>query len=93
MPAGVGAPPLDTTSAIPFFRYSAFSSVPALLWFFLRTLDVCDCLLRAVQNGMPTVYYRSRCTCNGRCTAVGEPDNEMKRRKALLSEEELLVRD
>ena len=26
-----------------------------------------------------------------RCTAVGEPDNAMKRRKALLSEEELLV--
>ena len=25
------------------------------------------------------------------CTAVGEPDNAMKRRKALLSEEELLV--
>ena len=30
--------------------------------------------------------------CNGRCTAVGEPDNAMKRRKALLSEEELFVR-
>ena len=26
-----------------------------------------------------------------RCTVVGEPDNAMKRRKALLSEEELLV--
>ena len=31
--------------------------------------------------------------CNGRCTAVGEPENAMKRRKALLSEEGLLVRD
>ena len=29
----------------------------------------------------------------GRCTAVGEPENAMKRRKALLSEEELSVRD
>ena len=27
-----------------------------------------------------------------RCTAVGEPENTMKRRKALLSEEELLVK-
>ena len=27
-----------------------------------------------------------------RCTAVGEPENAMKHRKALLSEEELLVR-
>ena len=27
--------------------------------------------------------------CNGRCTAVGEPENAMKRRKALLSEEGL----
>ena len=27
-----------------------------------------------------------------RCTAVGEPENAMKRRKPLLSEEELLVR-
>ena len=26
-----------------------------------------------------------------RCTAVGEPENAMKHRKALLSEEELLV--
>ena len=26
-----------------------------------------------------------------RCTAVGEPENAVKRRKALLSEEELLV--
>ena len=28
--------------------------------------------------------------CSGRCTAVGEPENTMQRRKALLSEEELL---
>ena len=33
------------------------------------------------------------CACNGWCTAVGEPENAMKHRKALLSEEELLVRD
>ena len=31
--------------------------------------------------------------CNGRCTAVGEPENAMKHRKALLSAEELLTRD
>ena len=37
---------------------------------------------------MPTVQYRS--ACNGRSTAVGEPENTMKRRKVLLSEEELL---
>ena len=44
---------------------------------------------------------RSVCDCShafaskkrkARCTAVGEPENAMKRRKALLSEEELLVR-
>ena len=63
----------------------------AVLWFFHWTLDVCDCLLRAVQKGMPSVYCRS--ACNGRCTAVGESKNAMKCRKALLSEKELLVRD
>ena len=44
---------------------------------------------------------RSVCDCGhafaskkrkARCTAVGEPENAMKCRKALLSEEELLVR-
>ena len=35
----------------------------------------------------PQCKYRS--ACNGRCTAVGEPKNAMKRRKALVSEEEL----
>ena len=44
---------------------------------------------------------RSVCDCGhafaskkrkARCTAVGEPENVMKCRKALLSEEELLVR-
>ena len=39
---------------------------------------------------MPTVYYHS--ACNGQCTAVGESENAMKRRKTLLSEEELLAR-
>ena len=33
------------------------------------------------------MYYRG--ANNGRCTAVGEPENAMKRRKALLAEEEL----
>ena len=41
---------------------------------------------------------RSGCDCGhafrskAQCTAVGEPENAMKHRKALLSEEELLVR-
>ena len=55
---------------------------------FPSNLDVCD---RVVQKRMTTVYYRS--ACNGRCTAVGEPENVMKCRKALLLEEEFLVRD
>ena len=50
---------------------------------FPSNLDICGCLLRAVQKGMPTVQYRS--AGNGRCTAVGEPENAMKRRKALVS--------
>ena len=55
---------------------------------FPSNLDVCDCLLQAVQKDMPTVLYRS--ACNGRCTAVGEPENAMKSRKALVSEEDFL---
>ena len=39
---------------------------------------------------MPTVWDCS--ACNGRYTAVGEPENATKRRKALLSEEQLVVR-
>ena len=68
---------------------------------FPSNLDVCDCLLREVQKGMPVVHVkRLVCDCGhtfaskkrkARCTAVGEPENAMKRRKALLSEEELLV--
>ena len=72
----------------------------------------CDCLLRDIQKGMPTVYTvvhmkRSVCDCGhtftskkrkARCTSltsltqttVGDPENAMKCRKALLSEEELL---
>ena len=56
---------------------------------FPSNLDVRDCFLRAVQKR----YAHSVSACNGRCTAVGKPENAMKRRKALLSEEELLVRD
>ena len=37
---------------------------------------------------MPTVWDCS--ACNGRYTAVGEPENATKRRKALLSEEQLV---
>ena len=59
--------------------------------------------LRKVCPQSNTVVHvkRSVCDCGhafalkkrkARCTAVGEPENAMKRRKALLSEEELLVR-
>ena len=61
--------------------------------------------LRKVCPQCNTVVHvtvkRSVCDCGhafaskkrkARCTAVGEPENAMKRRKALLSEEELLVR-
>ena len=50
---------------------------------------------------MHVTVKRSVCDCGhafaskkrkARCTAVGEPENATKRRKALLSEEELLVR-
>ena len=58
--------------------------------------------LRKVCPQCNTVVHvkRSVCDCGhafaskkrkARCTAVGEPENTMKRRKALLSEEELLV--
>ena len=58
--------------------------------------------LRKVCPQCNTVVHvkRSVCDCghafasikrNARCTAVWEPENAMKRRKALLSEEELLV--
>ena len=40
--------------------------------------SVCDCGLRIEER-------------KAQCTAVGEPENAMKRRKALLSEEGLLV--
>ena len=55
---------------------------------FLSNIDVCECLLRAVQKGMLTLQYRS--ARNGQCAAFGEPENAMKCRKALVSEEELL---
>ena len=42
--------------------------------------SVCDC-------GHPFASKKRK----ARCTAVGEPENAMKRRKAILSEEELLV--
>ena len=58
-----------------------------------------------MHHGITLVVHvtvkRSVCDCGhafaskkrkARCTAVGEPENIMKRRKALLSEEELLVR-
>ena len=59
---------------------------------FPSNLDVCDCLLRA--------RFRKVCPqCNtvvhamdDVAAAFGEPENAVKRRKALLSEEELLVR-
>jgi len=35
-------------------------------------------------------HWINRSACNGRCTAVGEPENAMKHRRALVSEEELL---
>ena len=58
--------------------------------------------LRQVCPECNTVVHvkRSACDCchafalkkrKARCTTVGEPENAMKRRKALLSEEELLV--
>ena len=65
---------------------------------FPSNLDVCDCLLQELQK---ECNERSVCDCGhafalkkrkAQCTAVGEPENAMKRRKALLSEEELLVR-
>ena len=43
--------------------------------------SVCDC-----GHDFPLKKRKTR------CTAVGEPENTIKRRKALLSEEELLVR-
>ena len=55
---------------------------------FPSNLDVCDHLLRAFQKGMPTVQYRS--ACNGQCADAGEPEKAIKRRKALVCEEELL---
>ena len=59
--------------------------------------------LRKVCPQYNTVVHvkKSVCDCGyaiaskkrkARCTAVGEPENELKRRKTLLSEEELLVR-
>ena len=59
--------------------------------------------LRKVFPQCNTVVHvkRSVCDCGhafaskkrkARCTAVEEPENAMKRRKAFLSEEELLVR-
>ena len=55
--------------------------------------------LRIVCPQCNTVVHvkRSVCDCyhafasKARCTTVGEPENAMKHRKALLSEEELLV--
>ena len=55
--------------------------------------------LRKVCPQCNTIVHvkRSVCDCchafasKARCTTVGEPENAMKRRKALLSEEELLV--
>ena len=51
------------------------------------------------EKGNTVVHVkRSVCDCGhaftlkARCTAVGEPKNTMKHRKALLSEEELLLR-
>ena len=43
-----------------------------------------------------TERFRKVCphsACNGRCAAVGEPEDAMKRRKVLLSGEELAIRD
>ena len=59
--------------------------------------------LRKVCRQCNTVVHMKRSVCDcghafaskkrkARCTAVGEPENAMKRRKPLLSEEELLVR-
>ena len=55
---------------------------------FLSNVDVCDCLLRVVHVHMPTMWYHR--AWNGQCTAIGEPENAMKRRNALVSKEELL---
>ena len=46
-----------------------------------------DCLLRAVKKGIPQRYCSAS---NGQCTAVREPQNGMKCRKALLSEEVII---
>ena len=53
--------------------------------------------LRKVSAQCNTVVHMKRSVCDcgherkAQCTAVGEPENAMKRRKALLSEEGLLV--
>ena len=54
---------------------------------FPSNFDVCDVSFTSGSER----YARN--ACNGRCTAVGEPENAMKHRKALLSMEELLVRE
>ena len=57
---------------------------------------------RKVSPQYNTIVHMKRSVCDcglafaskkrkARCTAVGEPENAMKRRKALLSEEELVV--
>ena len=50
---------------------------------FASNLDVCDCLLQAVQKVCPQcntiVHAMERC----KLTAVGEPENTMKHRKVL----------
>ena len=59
--------------------------------------------LRKVCPQYNTMVHVKRSVCDrghafaskkrkARCTAVGEPENTMKHRKALLSEEELLVK-
>ena len=63
---------------------------------FPSNLDVCDCLLREIQKGMPTVQNtvvhvkKSVCDCGrafaskkrkAQCTAVEEPENAMKLEK------------
>ena len=56
--------------------------------------------LRKVCPQCNTIVHakRSVCDCDhafamkAQCTAVGKPENALKRREALLSEEELLVR-
>ena len=47
--------------------------------------------MTAIPTGDSISFDHTFKVVKAQCTAVGEPDNTMKRRKALLSEEELLV--